>query len=194
MGKRVLVIEDDTSLCAAVARIAARWGDEVLVAHSVAQALPYLARDPILVILDVKLPDGDGLQIVEEASRRRPVPTMVAISGRASPEESFRLAQAGVRAYLAKPLGAEELTRQVEAVLCKPPCLEPLAMAAVGHAPMRDVQTDVRRAMLEQALARAHGNRSEAARLLEVSRQAVQQMVQQRNGRTRRKPEAQDSD
>lgn len=185
MRRRVLVVEDDKSLCAAIARVAAQWGDEVLQAHSVAEALALLERDPILLIVDVRLPDGDCLQVVETAAQRRPTPTMVAVSGEASPEESFRLAQAGVRAYLQKPLGVDELTRQVEAVLREPPKIEPLAVAAVGHRPMRVVQTDVRRAMVDQALARAHGNRSEAARLLDVTRQAVQQMVQERNGRVR---------
>ena len=110
---------------------------------------------------------------------------MIAISGEASPEESFRLAQAGVRAYLAKPMGVDELTTKIEAALRGAPELEPLVVAAVGHKPLRGVQGDVRRAMVDQALARAEGNRSEAARLLSVSRQAVQQMVHERQGRKR---------
>jgi DNA-binding transcriptional LysR family regulator len=45
---------------------------------------------------------------------------------------------------------------------------------------MRELQTEVRRVMVEQALAKAEGSRSGAARLLSVSRQAVQQMVRER--------------
>ncbi len=52
---------------------------------------------------------------------------------------------------------------------------------------MRAIQGDVRRAMVEQALARAQGDRSKAARLLDVSRQALQQMAQAGEARKRSK-------
>lgn len=180
MGTAVLVVEGDQALCGAIARIAAQWGDEVLQAHSVAEALPLLERNPVLMIVDVRLPDGAGRDVVEAARRRRPVPTMVAIRGEVSPEESFRLAHAGVRELLDKPLEADELTRKVERALREAPELAPVAIAAVGTKPMRDAQREVRDAMVEQALGRSGGNLSEAARLLHVTRQAVQQMVQGR--------------
>lgn len=179
MAARVLIVEDDTALCSAMSRVAARWG-EVLQAHTVQRALALLECDPMLVITDVRLPDGSGLDVVEPASRRRPTPTMVAVSGNASPEESFQLAQAGVRAYLAKPLGMDDLTRAVEGALSRGPSLDSLVAAAVGHRPMRELQGDVRRVMVDQALAMSEGSRSGAARLLRVSRQAVQQIVRDR--------------
>ncbi|MGH0032820.1 MAG: response regulator transcription factor [Myxococcota bacterium] len=180
MGNRVLIVDDDPSLCAAMARVAGAWGDEVLTAHSVAQALSLLETNPTLLIVDVCLPDGRAMDVVEAASRRRPVPTMIAMSGAASPEESFGLAQAGVRAFLSKPIAVSDLRAKVEAALHQPPALEPLVVGSVGHTPLRRVQSEVRRAMVDQALARAGGNRSEAARLLQVTRQAVQQMVHER--------------
>lgn len=180
MNGRVLIVEDDKALCGALARVASRWGDEILQAHRVADALELLETNPTLLIVDVRMPDGSGLDVVEAASRRLPVPTMVAVSGEASAEESFRLAQVGVRAYLAKPLGLDEFVSKVEAALRDAPDLEPVAAAAVGHRPLRRVQDEVRRTMVDQALARAEGNRSAAARLLHVSRQAVQQMVHER--------------
>jgi DNA-binding NtrC family response regulator len=185
MSTAVLVLEDDPALCDAIARIAGRWGDEVLQAHTVAAALELLERDPLLLIVDVRLPDGNAIEVVEAAARRRPAPAMVAVSGEASPEESFRLAQAGVRAYLAKPMSADELSAQIERALRLAPPLEPLVVASVGVRSMRDLKDDVRRAMVDQAIALAEGNRSEAARLLDVSRQAVQQIIQEREGRGR---------
>jgi DNA-binding NtrC family response regulator len=144
-------------------------------------ALALLERDPQLVIMDVRLPDGTALDVAEAATRRRPAPTMVVVSGNASPEESFRLAQAGVRAYLAKPLGMDDLVQAVEGALREGPALEPLVAAAVGHTSMRELQGDVRRVMVDQALALADGSRSGAARLLQVSRQAVQQIMRERH-------------
>jgi two-component system, response regulator RegA len=68
----------------------------------------------------------------------------------------------------------------VEKALSEPPKLDALVAASVGRTPMRELQTEVRRVMVEQALAKAEGSRSGAARLLHVSRQAVQQMVRER--------------
>ncbi len=48
---------------------------------------------------------------------------------------------------------------------------------AVGRQPMQDFQSQVRRTMLEQALIRANGNLSRAAKMLGITRQGVQQMV-----------------
>lgn len=194
MGTRVLVVEDDKALCGAIARIASRWGDEVLQAHSVAEALELLETNPVLMIVDVRLPDGTAHQVVDAACRRRPVPTMIAISGEASPEESFRLAQAGVRAFLDKPLGSDELTERVERALREAPELSRVAVAAVGTKAMREAQGEVRSAMMEQALGRSGGNLSEAARLLRVTRQAVQQMVHGRGPRTAREDPSQDAE
>jgi hypothetical protein len=67
----------------------------------------------------------------------------------------------------------------VEAALREVPSLEPLVTALVGRVPMRELQRAVRRVMVREALAQAEGSRSGAARLLEVSRQAVQQAVRQ---------------
>jgi DNA-binding NtrC family response regulator len=102
---------------------------------------------------------------------------MIAISGQASANEAFRLGALGVRAYLSKPLSFTELIATIECVLDQAPDLSQLLVASVGRQRFRDVQEQVRRTMAEQALALARGNRTEAARLLGVSRQAVQQLI-----------------
>ena len=51
---------------------------------------------------------------------------------------------------------------------------------------MRELQSDVRRVMIEQALAKARNSRSGAARLLDMTRQAVQQIVRELEGGERR--------
>ena len=57
------------------------------------------------------------------------------------------------------------------------PSLEPVITARVGQVPMRELQREVRRVMVKEALAKTEGSRSGAARLLHVTRQAVQQIV-----------------
>lgn len=177
---RVLVIEDDAALRKAVARTFAGQADtEVLEAGTAGTACEKLGgpRPPDLLIIDVRLPDASAFEVLRVAQALSPAPVVIAISGKASPEEAFRLAQHGVRAYLAKPFSIEDLASAVAAARGDAPNLEPVLAASVGRIPMREVQSEVRRVMVKEALARSDGSRSGAARLLQVTRQAVQQIV-----------------
>ncbi|MCG8588791.1 MAG: response regulator [Proteobacteria bacterium] len=160
------------------------FAQDVVEAYSVAEAIDGLERHPDLVILDVKLPDGDADVIVREAERRRPAPVLVAVSGQASAEEAFRLAQLGCRAYLAKPFSVDAFRAKIEEALRIAPDVRPAVAAHVGHTPIRDLQNVVRRTMVDEALAQSRGSRSGAARLLKVTRQAVQQMIRSRDDET----------
>ena len=177
--ERVLIVEDHKPLRTAIARAARGWGSEVLEAGTVREGQTLLAELPEVVIVDVALPDGQALPIVEEAVQMRPAAAVVAMSGQASAEEAFQLARAGARRYLAKPISLEDLTRSVEAALADRPKLDPFVAAHVGNTPLREVQGEVRRVMIEQALAKARNSRSGAARLLDLTRQAVQQIVRE---------------
>ena len=178
--KRVLVVEDDRPLCSALTKVAEGWGAETLGVHTLADAREQLARDPDLVIVDLWLEGECALEFVEEAAHHRPAPALVAISGRASPEEAFRLGQLGVRGYLPKPLFHEKLVEKVEEALRNAPDLAPWVSAHVGKTSLKDVQSSVRQVMLDEAIAKSHGSRSGAARLLQVTRQAIQQVFHRR--------------
>lgn len=179
--RRVLIVEDDRALCTALARLArSKWASEVWQAHSVAEAREMMLQQPDLMIIDVKLPDGDSFGLVEAAWSLKPAPVVVAMSGAASAEEAFRLGQLGVRAYVAKPLSVESLSEEVEKALRVPPNLDPIVQGLVGQIGLRDAQEIVRTGMIDQAIALSGGNRSNAARLLHVSRQAVQQVMRER--------------
>ena len=174
---KLVIVEDNVPLRAAIAQRVRSWGALALEAGTAREAKALLSPPPDLIIVDVCLPDEPAFAVLEAASRVWPVPVKVAISGAASPEEAFRLAQYGVRAYLSKPLSLDELTEAVEAARREAPDLDPWITGAVGHVPMRELQGRVRSQMMKQALALSDGSRSGAARLLEVSRQAVQQML-----------------
>jgi hypothetical protein len=100
-----------------------------------------------------------------------------------TPEESFRLHELGVRGYVSKRAPREALLREIERARTVPPNLTAFAVASVGKAPMQSVIREVRRTMLDQALGLSRGSRSGAARLLAISRQAVQQIVREREQR-----------
>lgn len=185
--RRVLVVEDDVDLCRAISDVACSWGAEVSTAHSVEEAVPLLGRHPDVVIADLWLEGASAIPLLEAAVHRRPSPAIVAMSGQASREETFRLGRLNVRAFLAKPLSLRELEGAVAEALEQPPDVEPWIVDLVGHDSLKGAQRKLRETMLSEALARSEGSRSRAARILRVSRQAIQQVLQ-RDRRPPRRP------
>jgi two-component system, response regulator RegA len=176
--KCALIIEDNDALRRAMAATVRQLGTDVLEASTSAEAFARLAeREPDLVVADVCLPDGSALALLDATRQLVPEPFKIGISGQASAEQAFELAQLGVRAYLAKPFLLKDLLDAIDRVRTDPPPLDPVARAAVGRFSLREVASRVRRAMILEALARCHGSRSGAARLLNVTRQAIQQAV-----------------
>lgn len=174
---RALVVEDDAELGRAVTRSLEEWGAEVTLATTLAFATDVLDRGFELVILDVGLPDGSGVSLAEKAATLRPAPLIVVFSGNATAEEAFRLGQLGVRGYLGKPVTLSDFAATIESMMAAAPDLAPFLVATVGKQPFQDVLAGVRRTMAEQALAVTGGNRTGAAKLLGVTRQAVQHLI-----------------
>ena len=140
-------------------------------------ALAMLQAVPDLVVSDVRLPDGTAIEIFRRSNELRPEPMKVAISGVASATEAFELAQLGVRAYLGKPFSLADLLETIGRIQQEEPEVDQILRESVGKIPMRELQKRIRSVMVDQALALERGSRSAAARLLDVSRQAVQQIA-----------------
>jgi two-component system, response regulator RegA len=174
---RALVVEDDVELGRAVVRALEEWGAVTSLASTLADATHVLEEGFELLVLDIGLPDGSGVAVAERAARLRPAPLIVVFSGEATAEEGFRLGQLGVRGYIRKPVSLSDFTATIEALLAAAPDIAPFLVAAVGREPFQTVLAQVRRTMAEQALAVAGGNRTGAARLLGVTRQAVQHLI-----------------
>jgi two-component system response regulator RegA len=176
--RRLLIVVSERDLCSAIDRATRERADESRRAVSVAEAVPLIASWwPDAVVLDCDLPDGCGFDVLQAVGGAVPSPAVVAIGSRVAPEDSFRLAQLGVRAFVAKPATASALARALDEALATTPDLEPLARAAVGHRGVREVEDLVRAAMVAEALARANGSRHAAARLLAISRQLLQHIL-----------------
>lgn len=180
MGRRLrsaLVVDDDATLRAGIAAFLRERKLRVGTAASAADAIAQLRARPDLVVLDVRLPDGDAFTVLEHARQLAPAPVRIALSGAASPEDAFRLAQHGVRSFLQKPVSLDELWDAIQAAAEEPPDLAPIVQQTVGHLSLKQLTSQVRDEAIQQALAAARGNRTGAARILRVTRQAVQQML-----------------
>jgi DNA-binding response OmpR family regulator len=122
----VLVVEDDRDLRDLVRRYLERAGHGVLSTGSGAEGLRLLAdASPDLVVLDLGLPDVDGLEVLRTARTDRTTPVIV-LTARSDVQDRIRGLSLGADDYVTKPFSPTELTLRVGAVLAR------TAPAAVG--------------------------------------------------------------
>jgi two-component system response regulator RegX3 len=134
--RRILLVEDETSITEPLAEALRGEGFDTEVAGTVAQALELARRDPDLVLLDVMLPDGSGLDVCRELRRTSQVP-IIMLTARG--EESDRIVglELGADDYIVKPFSAREVTARIRAVLRRTEAPEPVDQSALEVADVR---------------------------------------------------------
>ena len=117
---RCLVVDDDPELLQSVCDYLRRFGHEAIAAASAAQMRACLSKGGIdVVILDVMLPDGDGLAICA-ALRQRPETAnmpMIMLTAQGDPHSRVLGLELGADDYVAKPFEPRELVARIKAVL-----------------------------------------------------------------------------
>jgi DNA-binding response OmpR family regulator len=118
MEHTILVVDDEADLVTTYERLLHRQGYRVLSAGTCRAGLAVIQAEPLgLVVADLRLPDGDGLDVVRAArALPRPLPVLVA-SGLASRTARQAALAAGASAFLAKPFGTEAFIRLVDELL-----------------------------------------------------------------------------
>ncbi len=124
--RSVLYVEDDPANLALVRRVLERRpGLRLVSAGSVREGMAALRREhPALLLLDLHLPDGNGLEILDAldgGGDLRPSPPVVVVSASAMPEEVARVLERGVSAYLTKPLDIGRFLEALDAALEEAP-------------------------------------------------------------------------
>lgn len=113
----VLLVDDEVSLQRTMAPLLRSRGYDVVVAGTGGEALLALERDPAdLVVLDLGLPDMDGLDVCRRIRLRRDVPIVV-LSARGAEKDKVQALDDGADDYVTKPFGPEELLARVRAAL-----------------------------------------------------------------------------
>lgn len=114
--KSVLLIDDDTSLCALMQDFLSPYGCEVESAHDGRRGLARaLEKSFDLVILDVMLPVIDGFEVLRQLRKRCAVPVIM-LTARTGQEDRIAGLNAGADDYLPKPFGPQELLARMRAV------------------------------------------------------------------------------
>lgn len=122
MAPVVLVVEDEKDLVATYERLLRRQGCAVTAAGTLQDGLAALDSGQFaLVIADLRLPDGSGLDVVRAARQRANGPPVIVVTGFASAQNRREALDAGATAYMAKPFSALALASLVQEVLAPPP-------------------------------------------------------------------------
>ncbi|GAA1953765.1 response regulator [Kitasatospora viridis] len=129
---QILIVDDEPQLLRAL-RINLRARQyQVATADTAAAALDAAERSrPDAVLLDLGLPDLDGVQVIHRLRDRGQVPIIV-LSGRSGADDKIQALDAGADDYVTKPFLMDELFARLRAVLRRPGTAAPLARAVIG--------------------------------------------------------------
>ena len=124
---RVLVIEDDDAVRAAIRRALLLGGYEVIEAPTGQDGLLRAQSDvPDAIVLDLGLPDIDGVDLAREIRETLNVPIVV-LSARGAEGDKVRALDVGADDYVTKPFGAEELLARIRAALRRSDAAAPVS-------------------------------------------------------------------
>ena len=117
VAARILIVDDEPNIIGAVAPLLRARGYDVASAMSGLAALEAIDRDqPDLMVLDLSLPDIDGVEVCRRVRQTSNLPILV-LSARAEERDKVSALDAGADDYVTKPFGAEELLARIRATL-----------------------------------------------------------------------------
>ena len=117
MGERILLIEDDSRLADMVAEYLGKAGFHVIHAENGTRGLALHGREPVdVVVLDLMLPDGDGLDVCRQIRARSDSPILM-LTARGDPMDRVVGLEMGADDYLPKPFEPRELLARLRAIL-----------------------------------------------------------------------------
>ena len=115
---RILIIDDDRQVCETLESLVFRLGHECFAAHNLKDGLAHLNRTDIdLVFLDVRLPDGNGLEALGQIRNQASPPDVIVLTGQGDPEGAELAIQGGVWDYLVKPSPIKQIKETLSRAL-----------------------------------------------------------------------------
>lgn len=187
-GRSLLVVEDDEALRARLAVAMTRRGFEVRAVGTVEEALVAARRDtPELALVDLRLPDGDGLQVVRALHELDPRTNIVVLTAYGSIPTALDAVKRGATWFLTKPADAAEVLvafargdEGLREALGLPPFEDMAGAEPPYHAPSLD---RMEWEHIQRVLADCGGNVSHAAEALGIHRRSLQRKLARRPAR-----------
>ncbi|HLS28186.1 MAG TPA: response regulator [Opitutales bacterium] len=172
MGKnsRLLLVDDDDVFRKRLARAMTHRGYEVKTAGNGGEALEVATDfEPQFAVFDLRMPDENGLQVVEKLRAILPDLRIVMLTGYGSIATAVEALRLGAADYLTKPADGDQIDRALQNV--KP---DDLAKRVADDVPSLD---RVEWEHLQRVLADCNHNISQAARLLKIDRRSLQRKL-----------------
>jgi len=172
----VLIVEDDDALRERLARAFASRGLDVRQAPNAAEA-ETIARDdpPEMVVLDLRMPDGSGLDLIPKLLQIDPNTRIVVLTGYGSVATAIEAVRRGATHYLTKPADADEILAAFDRG----------SSASNSTLPLEPMSLDrVEWEHINRVLMDCQGNISEAARVLRLHRRSLQRKLAKHPPRT----------
>ena len=172
--RSLLLVDDDEAFLKRLARAMEKRGFEVATAESVATGKALAAaRAPAYAVVDLRLEDGNGLDVVEALRSRRPECRVVVLTGYGAIATAVAAVKIGAIDYLSKPADANDVTN---ALLANGEALPP--------PPDNPMSADrVRWEHIQRVYEQCDRNVSETARRLSMHRRTLQRILAKRSPR-----------
>jgi len=173
--RSLLVVDDDSPLCQRLARALERRGFLVNTAESVAEGVAAAGeRPPAFAVVDLRLGDGSGLDVVSAIREVRPSARIVMLTGYGNIATAVAAVKAGAIDYLPKPADADAVERAL------------LARSGILPPPPEDPMSAdrVRWEHIQRVFEQCDRNVSETARRLKMHRRTLQRILSKHAPRT----------
>ncbi len=150
---RILIVEDDPAIARFVRQALEAEGHQVFEASTVRRGLIEAGtRRPDLLVLDLGLPDGDGVDLLRDLRGWSQVPVVV-LSARADERDKIDALDAGADDYLVKPFSVGELMARVRAALRR---RDSAGLGASSNVVFGDCELDLARRQVRRSGAHVH--------------------------------------
>ncbi|WP_461210017.1 response regulator [Desulfocurvus sp. DL9XJH121] len=114
--KRILLVDDEERFLSATAKFLGMSGFDVQTADNGADALSKCSRDAFeVVVLDIKMPGVNGLEVLRELRRDHPEIRVLVLSGDADRETIYECMRLGAGEFISKPIDLDELMQKLRA-------------------------------------------------------------------------------
>jgi len=172
--RTLLIVEDDKSFLQRLARAMESRGFAVTTAESVAEGLMQLeTASPAFAVVDMRLADGNGLEVISALKRRRPDARALILTGYGNIATAVNAVKLGAVDYLAKPVDADDVVAAL--------------LALDGNSaepPENPMSADrVRWEHIQRIYELCSRNVSETARRLNMHRRTLQRILAKRSPR-----------
>ena len=169
--RSLIIVDDDRPFLQRLARAMETRGFEVRSAHSIAEGIELIrAHAPAFAVVDMRLEDGNGLDVIAELTRTRPDSRIIVLTGYGNIATAVSAVKLGAVDYLAKPADADDVT---DALLAPPN-----TKAAPPENPMSADR--VRWEHIQRVYELCNRNVSETARRLNMHRRTLQRILAKR--------------